>query len=181
MDAELFWKLYGDGHGMTGVLMIALSAIGSGWSMLGLPPFLAMRRTRGVAFGLTIALTVVAISVFALKAIVGRVRPCMGLPGVHALYFSAPTDGSFPSGHAAGSFCFATYLAVRAFQSDWSRRAKIVLAVVLGLFATGVSISRVYLGVHYPFDIGAGALLGSAIGAVFALRYRPGSIQTSRA
>ena len=181
MDAELFYKLYGDGHGVTAAIMIALSAIGSGWSMVGLPPFLAIRRTRGVALGLTLSLVVVAISVFVLKAIVGRARPCMCLPGVHALYFTTPTDGSFPSGHAAGSFCFATYLALRAMQSGWSRRAKIAVAVVLGLFAAGVSISRVYLGVHYPFDIAAGALLGSAIGAVFGLRIRVGSVQTPQA
>jgi undecaprenyl-diphosphatase len=181
MDADLFYKLYGDGHGVTAAIMIALSAIGSGWSMLGLPPFLWIRRTRGVALGLTIALAVVAILVFALKMIVGRARPCMGLPNVHALYFTAPTDGSFPSGHAAGSFCFATYLAMRALQSGWSSRAKIAVTVVLGLFAAGVSISRVYLGVHYPFDIAGGALLGSVVGALFALRRQAGSVQTPQA
>lgn len=178
MDTELFFRLYGDGHGVTAATMIALSAVGSGWSMLGISPFLAIRRTRLFAGPLTLALVCTAISVFALKFAVGRVRPCMSLPGVHAHFFAAPTDGSFPSGHAAGSFCVATYCAILIARSGWSRGARIAVSTLLVLLAGGISISRVYLGVHYPFDVGAGALLGSALGAAFALRSRAGSIQT---
>lgn len=178
MDAELFYRMYGDGHGATGAMMAVLTILGSGWSMLGIPPFIALRRTRGVALPLTFALVLTAIAVFALKMLVGRVRPCIGLPGVHALYFAAPTDGSFPSGHAAGSFCVATYIALVVLRTEWSRTARIATAAGLALVAAGIAISRVYLGVHYPFDVAAGALLGSAIGALFALRGRPGSVQT---
>jgi undecaprenyl-diphosphatase len=178
LDTELFFRIYGDGHGLIASAMIALSAVGSGWSMLGLPPFLAVRRTRLLAGSLTLALALTAIGVFMIKIAVGRVRPCVTLPGVHAHFFAAPTDGSFPSGHAAGSFCFAAYCIVLVARSGWSTRARIAVSAMLGALAAGIAISRVYLGVHYPFDVGAGALLGSAVGAAFGLRTRAGSIQT---
>ena len=146
--------------------------------MLAVPPFMAIRRTRLFAGALTLALVVTAISVFGLKLAVGRARPCVSLPGVHAHFFAAPTDGSFPSGHAAGSFCVAAYCIVLIARSAWSPAARVAVSGLLGVLAAGIAISRVYLGVHYPFDVGAGALIGSTVGAAFALRTRVGSIQT---
>lgn len=179
MDAALMHWIYGDGSG--GALWIALSVIGSGWSMLGLVPAVAMRRTRAFAWPLLAALAVNGIVVFLLKMIVGRTRPCNALEGIHSVYFAAPTDASFPSGHAAGSFCFAAFCAVRVWQSQLPRRARIAIVIALFLVASGIALSRVYLGVHYPLDVAAGAILGSVIGSVFGLRVGLRSIQTAPA
>jgi undecaprenyl-diphosphatase len=65
-----------------------------------------------------------------------------------------PSDPSFPSGHAATSFAGATMLAAYAPR----------LAPLLYLLAAAIAFSRVYVGVHYPLDVLAGAALGTAVG-----------------
>lgn len=62
---------------------------------------------------------------------------------------------SFPSGHAAISFVMAT---------SWTlSHPRWYVAVPGYLWATSVSVSRVWLGVHYPSDVLVGALLGTAV------------------
>jgi undecaprenyl-diphosphatase len=75
----------------------------------------------------------------------------------------SPGGGSFPSGHAAGVFAFAAFVAVRA-----PRWAPLSFA-----WAGIVAWSRCVLGVHYPSDVLAGALLGAAVGALFARAAAP--------
>lgn len=67
---------------------------------------------------------------------------------------------SFPSGHASSSFTTATSL-TRVFP-------KWYVAVPSYLWASAVSYSRIYLGVHHPSDVAAGAVLGA--GAALSLQ-----------
>ena len=87
-----------------------------------------------------------------------RPRPLL-LPGAilrQAPELSGATDPSFPSGHAAIAFMAATFLSAR--YPRWSP-AFYVLAVMIGL-------TRIYLGLHYPSDVLAGALIGTVTAAV---------------
>ena len=153
-------------------LMCVLTVIGSGWGVLLVLPLFASPRTRRFGRSLAAVLGITAVVVFVLKGIIQRQRPYLALRGVHALVFEAPTDFSCPSGHAAGSFAFATFVAVvlvrHAVREPKKKKRRVVLATVALVAAFGVAMSRCVLGVHYPFDVVAGAAVGSAFGVLGA-------------
>jgi undecaprenyl-diphosphatase len=91
-----------------------------------------------------------------LKGVFGRSRP--HVDGLVTL----PATHSFPSGHSTTSFACATVLA------SYAPRAAVPFFVLAALIAW----SRVYVGVHYPLDVLAGAALGVAIG-LFVVRALP--------
>lgn len=85
----------------------------------------------------------------ALKNVVRRKRPIFeGMPHL----ISTPTKLSFPSAHSSSSFAAAA-----AYSG-------LLPAAPLYALASGMAVSRVALGVHYPSDIVAGAALGTVIG-----------------
>lgn len=59
---------------------------------------------------------------------------------------------SFPSGHAMGSMTFACVVVLLAWNTRW----RVPVLIAAPAFAVLVSLSRIYLGVHYPSDIIAG-------------------------
>ncbi len=92
---------------------------------------------------------------YAVKLAVRRRRPRLdGLPALSPVVSSL----SFPSAHATTSFA-----AARAYRGLVPAPA---LYAAAGLFA----LSRPYLGVHYPSDVVAGALLGTALAGVWTAR-----------
>jgi len=164
LDARTLAAMYGGAHGTWGPAMIALTCLGSGWAALALLPLLGWPPTRRFAGALALAIAAQATWVWALKLVVGRVRPwiAMGL----ATPIGAPHDGSFPSGHASGSFCVAAFVAI-ALPDVWPTpawRARSVAAAAVAI-ASLIAVSRVYLGAHFPSDVLAGSAMGACFGA----------------
>ncbi|MEX1277299.1 MAG: phosphatase PAP2 family protein [Bacteroidota bacterium] len=95
-----------------------------------------------------------------LKHMVERIRPCHTLPDIHLLV-SCGSGYSFPSSHAVNNFAAALVLAY--FERKWTW--------AFFTFAGTVSFSRVYVGVHYPSDVLAGALIGLLVGLFILLLY----------
>ncbi|MBI5846971.1 MAG: glycosyltransferase family 39 protein [Nitrospirae bacterium] len=87
-----------------------------------------------------------------LKELVMRQRPCNALDHVHLLV-GCSKSYSMPSNHASNAFAFA--MTIRFMLGS---RYSLLFPAVAGL----IGISRVFVGVHYPFDVLAGALVGTA-------------------
>ena len=103
---------------------------------------------------------------YIVKHAVARTRPCHALQGIR-LIVACPSSYSMPSGHALSSFAFALPL-------FYLTRGYIALAWRLypPALASMVAFSRIYLGVHYPTDVLAGALLGALIGLALSVMYQ---------
>ena len=95
----------------------------------------------------------------AIKKLVRRPRPFLTDPNLVPVY--RPGEWSFPSGHTSSVFSAMTSLA-RVYPKWY------VIAPSF-LWAAGVGYSRMYLGVHYPTDVTAGAVLGT--GTAFAFGF----------
>ncbi len=94
-----------------------------------------------------------------LRPWIGRMRPCFALPAGTVRWLAPASDvGSLPSLHASNFFALAWV----AWRTE--RRVGLVALAIAAL----VAWSRIYVGVHWPTDVLAGALWGAlcAIAAV---------------
>ncbi len=132
-------------------------------------PVVGKRHILEAVSAIAIACCAAYISTFAenyLKELIGRVRPCRAIEGIRLLT-SCPKSFSMPSGHAISSFAFATplfFLSRGLVRMNW-RLYPLALAA-------SIAFSRLYLGVHYPTDVLAGAILGAVIGGTMAGLYQ---------
>ncbi len=112
----------------------------------------ALRGT--LAIGATSALVNLAV-----KPVSFRTRPDRaqaGVPGQRQV--KMPGSTSFPSGHSASAFAFATAI---SRDRPWA-------ALACGFLAAAVAYSRVHTGVHYPGDAVVGSLIGASTGLAVA-------------
>jgi membrane-associated phospholipid phosphatase len=128
---------------------------GAIWVVIGLAGALADPERRDAWLVAGVLGPAAIVLNYLVKLLVRRPRPVLeGLPPLGG----APSSLSFPSAHSTSSFAVAT-AATRIAPE----------AAVLYLLAAAIAIGRPYLGMHYPSDVLAGALLGTALGLVVPL------------
>lgn len=111
----------------------------------------APRPWNTIALQSLLALTLSHLPVAVIKKKYPRLRPYLVLP--HAKTCKKPlTDHSFPSGHTTAIFSVVTPFVA----------ASPALGFVLLPLAAAVAVSRIYLGLHYPSDCAAGAVVGTS-------------------
>ncbi|WP_233889491.1 phosphatase PAP2 family protein [Paraburkholderia flagellata] len=138
-------------------VMVAVSELGDAAvtipvSMAVLATLLLRREWRTAGYWIA-AIAMAEASVKLIKFAVRRSRPLSIYQGIESF--------SFPSSHATLSivvYGFLTYLVCRGRQ----KQAQIRIALISGLLIALISISRLYLGVHWFSDILAGLSLGTA-------------------
>lgn len=162
-DRHLFARVFRQGERrMVIPLAKALSRSGDGYLHLLLPLLLWQLKLPGfddfIAL-LAAALLLERLVYWVLKNSLKRKRPQEAVPGLRSLIV-ASDQFSFPSGHSSGAFLLATTL-VLVYGGP---------VAAIYLWAGGVALSRVVLGVHFPGDIVAGGLMGSAIALLCAIQ-----------
>jgi membrane-associated phospholipid phosphatase len=129
-------------------------AIAAGIAVLGGPDGRRAALRGVIAIGATSATVNIG-----MKAIGPRPRPDrVGAQVPFARQVAMPSSGSFPSGHSASAFAFASCVG-----ASLPRAAP----PLLGL-AAAVACSRVYTGVHFPGDVLVGSVIGAVIGRAVA-------------
>jgi undecaprenyl-diphosphatase len=116
--------------------------------------FLSLTQHRYSALLLLVASTGgIALDVM-LKYFFDRPRPNVFVWG------TTVTSSSFPSGHAMSAtivYSTVAYLAARLYKHAWQRWLTMLIAAIVIVL---IAMSRLYLGVHYPSDVFAGAIIG---------------------
>jgi undecaprenyl-diphosphatase len=88
-----------------------------------------------------------------------RPRPYIAHPNDAHLFIPASSDSSFPSDHATAAFAISVSLFLRS--------TRVGLAAIA--MAAALAFSRVAVGIHYPSDVVAGAIIGTAVALVLWL------------
>ena len=139
-------------------VMVVYTFLGNGgWAFVVAGVLLAvLRKTRKAgAASLAGMLLGLLVTNLTLKPLVARLRPWVVMEEFAALVTSSDLN-SFPSGHTCAAFAFAVALAVTLPQK-WAKAAALIAAALMGF-------SRLYVGVHFPTDVLAGAVIGAACG-----------------
>ena len=138
-------------------LMMSLTRMGVDsaiWMAMAIP-MLFFKKTRKCGILMFVVMLLGAIVTDdIIKPLVMRERPCM-IDRTVRMLVARPRTYSFPSGHALQSFACATMIFLHSKGGG-------IAALIL---AFGIAFSRMYLFVHFPTDVLAGAVIGALISA----------------
>lgn len=164
VDVELFLFLNGKHNAFFDVLMDWVS-----WKFTWIPFYLFLliliwKKNNWKSFLLIILFIAILIAIcdqastHLFKEVFERYRPCHNLEIGSMIHLTGNCGGQygFLSSHAANTFALASFIGLLFKKRKW--------LFGLLLWALLIAYSRVYLGVHYPADVVAGAMLGVVAG-----------------
>ena len=124
--------------------------------------FMLIRKGKDGLIIILLLILAVGISDFTasgiMKPLFHRVRPCFALDGVRLLV-NQSHSWSFASSHAANSTAVASLIWIFFWKGAPVDKA---FTIVMISYASLVSFSRIYIGVHYPGDVIGGMFIGLA-------------------
>lgn len=138
------------------IRLTRLGNMGIIWIVISILLLFPRKTRRAGILSLLALLGSLCITNFFLKNYVARVRPYEVVNGLNCLVAKAK-DWSFPSGHASAAFASAVVI--------YKNRPK-RLGVPCMILAFLISLSRLYVGIHYPSDVICGAIIGALIGLI---------------
>jgi membrane-associated phospholipid phosphatase len=145
------------------VLMRCFTQVGNGIFSVALALILFFAGDHLLAYGLILGTLTLWLVVELVKALVRRRRPFIRLTQARIVGPRA-IGRSFPSGHTSQAFFMATLTAGYFHAGVWAVCLLYAIALLVG-------ITRMYVGAHYPRDVLAGAILGSAWGLLGGIVY----------
>ncbi|XRP96646.1 phosphatase PAP2 family protein [Methanocaldococcus sp. 16A] len=128
------------------------------YPLIAITILIILIKNRKFGIKLIFVLFLAAVIAFSLKYLINEPRPYLVLENVHLLCYEG-YEPSFPSGHTTLAFTLATTLL------HLSRK----IGLLFLIWAILVAYSRVYVGVHYPFDIFAGIIIGILCGYIIKI------------
>lgn len=155
MDFQILYAIQNMRGPLLDELMPWITFLGDkGWFWILLAAvFLCIRKTRYLGLAMAVSIAAGAlVGNLTLKPLIARQRPCW-LDQSVALLVANPRDFSFPSGHTLVSFEAA--VSIFLYRRRWGWWALALAALI--------AFSRLYLFVHFPTDVLAGAVLGTVI------------------
>jgi undecaprenyl-diphosphatase len=138
------------------VMMISLTRLGDGWLWGAVVLAALQARSLRVFTAGALACGAANLLFAVMKRTTGRERPCHAHCDLRAPA-KARDYYSFPSGHSMNAFAATAVLE----SVVWPSAVPLLLVI-----AFGITVSRVYLRLHYPTDVLVGALLGRTLGTV---------------
>jgi undecaprenyl-diphosphatase len=162
IDRRVYRVIHGLPHSPVGDRYVAIvSDVGEGIGWVAAGAAMAwMGGRKGRRAGLAAILASLGTTYLVqrmVKPVFRRKRPFVDRDDVVVVGIRS-LDASFPSGHTASSFAAAT-----AIATFYPSSAPLVFAL-----ATGVGISRIHLGHHFPSDVAVGATIGLGTGSLVA-------------
>lgn len=145
-------------------LMPYVSAVNNAGLLSILTVVLLIALTKYRKVGITAFFSLVAEAVIVnllLKNCTARIRPYVANEAL-MLLGHMPGDFSFPSGHTGAAFAVSTVLVLYGKDGSMPKR----YAVLAGLAAALIALSRLYNAAHYPTDVLAGMLIGMMTGVL---------------